>query len=197
MDPTNAKPWYQSSTIIGALVSLLCTAAGAFGVAIAPELQGELTNILIAAGGVVGAALTVYGRIKASRPIALRGGGTAAKVAVALLLLTSLTFGGPVACASYALSQAEASTPAQRLYAVHADYNTALAAAVAYAESPLADRDVVRVIERLADQAIGAIRAARAAMLAGEDARVAVAIAAANAAVAELAAYVTRQGAPA
>lgn len=55
------KPWWLSKTIIGALVTLIGTAVGmdADGM---QQLTGELVTL-------AGAALAVYGRIKANTPI--------------------------------------------------------------------------------------------------------------------------------
>lgn len=189
MNENEAKPWFQSRTIIGALVSLLCTAAGAIGYQVAPELQGEITGVLISAGAVAGAALSIYGRLKATRPISAAGKG-AATLAVAFLLLGGLAFGGPIACASAELAKAsQPATPAQRLYAIQADYNSALAAAVAYAESDAADPNIKAAIASADRAAYRAIGAAQSAVRSGDDATIAVAIAAAGAAVSELSRY--------
>lgn len=61
--PTD-KPWWLSKTIIGALVTLIGTSIGmdADGM---QQLTGELVTL-------AGAALAVYGRVKAVTPI--RGG---------------------------------------------------------------------------------------------------------------------------
>lgn len=183
------KAWYQSRTIIGALVQLLCVAAATVGISVAPELQGEITTWLLAAGGLVGGALTIYGRIKATKGI---GGGTAtvAKLAVALLLLGALSIGGPVACASYEASKAEKLSPAQTIFALQADYNTAAMVAVGYLESGYATPAAKAAIARLDQTAFSTIAGAANAVRSGDGLAIALSTAAARAAVAELLAYV-------
>lgn len=192
MTHTPSKPWWQSRTIIGAVVSMLAMIAGTAGVKIAPELQGEITTILLTLAGVVGSGLSIYGRIKADKPIAKPGAG-AAKVMLAAMLLGGLAFGGPVACASYTVATAEHVTDQQAVYAIQSDYNAALKAAAAYVESDKADPDKVAAIKRLDAVAYEALKEARIAARAGDGAAVPAAIGAARAAVSALAQYLTTQ----
>lgn len=62
--------WYQSRTVIGALVSIVCTVIQTAGVAVAPDVQGSITDIILQLGSVAGAAFAVYGRLKVTKPIA-------------------------------------------------------------------------------------------------------------------------------
>ncbi len=66
---TNAEPWYQSRVTWGAVLTGLASVASAFGIALAPEDREVLVGILAAAGSLFGAALTLYGRWRARRPI--------------------------------------------------------------------------------------------------------------------------------
>lgn len=63
------KPWYQSKAVIGGIVAVLASIAAAFGYAVSPESQGEITNLVVAIAGGVGGLLAVYGRIKAKDKI--------------------------------------------------------------------------------------------------------------------------------
>lgn len=119
------------------------------------------------------------------------GAGNAVRAVGLILLLGGLALGGPVACASYQAQQAEAASPARTLYAVQADYNAALAAAVGYAESDAADPDVVAGVARLDRLAWAALRDAQRAVRAGDGMAIAASMAIARAAVGELVAYVS------
>lgn len=189
MNPTDPKPWYQSRTIIGVIVTMLCTlVAPALHVTVAPEMQGELTDVLLAAGGVAGSVLAIYGRLKAARPIGKAGPG-ATNIAIAFLLLGGLAFGGPVACASYQLTKAEATTPQQKVFALQADYNTALIAVVGYVESDFATDDARKALARLDRITYAAIASAREAVRSGDQVATSVALATARAALTELTVY--------
>lgn len=65
MSETPVKPWWLSKTIIGAIATVVGQAIGldADGV---QQLTGELVTL-------AGAALAIYGRVKASAPVSLRG----------------------------------------------------------------------------------------------------------------------------
>ena len=66
---TNVKPWYQSKTIIGAVVTVLAMILTAFGYGIGAEDQAALVDYAVSLGGVVGGLLAIYGRLKASKDI--------------------------------------------------------------------------------------------------------------------------------
>ena len=67
---TESKPWYQSKTIIGALVAVAASIAGAtLDVNLGAETQSQVTDALLAIVGAVGGAIAVYGRIKADTKV--------------------------------------------------------------------------------------------------------------------------------
>lgn len=61
-----SKPWYQSKTIIGALVTGAAAVAATFGLEIGPEGQEQITTGLV---GIIGAVVVVIGRVKAKDKI--------------------------------------------------------------------------------------------------------------------------------
>jgi len=65
----DVKPWYQSKTIIGAVITVLALVAGVFGYGIGAEDQAALADYAVTLGGVVGGLLAIYGRVKASKDI--------------------------------------------------------------------------------------------------------------------------------
>lgn len=115
--------------------------------------------------------------------------GTTAKLAVAILLLGGLGLGGPIACANYELRNAEAASPAQRMFALQADYNTALYATLGYLESGYATSEAKRVIARMDQVAFQAVTGAADAVRSGDSLAIPVSTAAARAALDELIAY--------
>ena len=73
---TNAaatKPWYASKTVWGSLIGAASVIAGFFGVHTDPASQAMTVNGVTAAaagiGGAVSTALTLYGRLTATKPI--------------------------------------------------------------------------------------------------------------------------------
>lgn len=161
---TGSKNILTSRTIIGLIVAALATIVQRWGFEIAPEMRGELTELLTTILQAGGGVLAVYGRVKASKALHMRP-GAAAKMMVAALLLGGLALGGPVACASHTVTQAEDATPQQTVYSLQSDYAAALEMAVAYVESPDASPATVSRIKQLsaaAHEAVGAAREARA-----------------------------------
>lgn len=189
------KSWWQSKTIIGAVVSMVSTLLASFGVAIAPEMQTEIVTTFVAFGGVIGSGLSIYGRIKASHTITKAAGTDLRSIALALLLFGGLAFAGPVACASYAAYEAEDATPAQTVFALQSDYNAALATAAEFVRSPDTDPDVADTIRRLEVAAHSSLMAAQEAVRAGNSPTIPVAIAAARSAMSEFGDYLIRKGA--
>ena len=61
-----AKPWYQSRAIIGGLVAILASILGLWGIDLD---QAAATEIALNAAPLIGGALAVWGRVKATRPI--------------------------------------------------------------------------------------------------------------------------------
>lgn len=66
---TGVKPWYQSKTIIGAVITVLALVLTAFGYGIGAEDQAALADYAVSLGGIVGGLLAIYGRVKASKDI--------------------------------------------------------------------------------------------------------------------------------
>lgn len=121
MDP---KAWYQSKTILGAIVALLAGVAGIAGYTVSEVEQSSLLELLLSVGSAAGGLLAWYGRIKASRPIGpTPPGGTLQTFAMLCLLglvVSILTgcaamsgFTDPVHQAPTA-EQAAAETPAEK-----------------------------------------------------------------------------------
>lgn len=63
--PDAEKPWYESKTIIGAVVAVGSGLAAAFGIVLAPEDQSAIVDVVVALGASVGGLLAIYGRVKA------------------------------------------------------------------------------------------------------------------------------------
>jgi hypothetical protein len=70
----DAKPWYASKSVIGALVALGAVVAGFFGIKVDPVTQAWIVDQTMAlatsAGAVFGIAVAIYGRLVAKQPIA-------------------------------------------------------------------------------------------------------------------------------
>jgi hypothetical protein len=67
----DTKPFWQSRAIIGSAVTIAALIAGFYKIKID---VGNLTDIVVQIAGLLGAALAIYGRIKATQPIAFTGG---------------------------------------------------------------------------------------------------------------------------
>ena len=67
------KPWWQSKTIWGALITIIALILSLFGVQIDEQTKQVLINesvaLATAVAGIVGAVLSIYGRIKAKQRI--------------------------------------------------------------------------------------------------------------------------------
>ena len=67
------KSIFQSKTIIGSVVALLSIALSSFfGYEIAGADKAQLTEIIIATLGSAGAVTAIYGRVKATKQIAVK-----------------------------------------------------------------------------------------------------------------------------
>jgi hypothetical protein len=64
-----AKPWYQSKTILGAGVTVAASIGALMGIDISAADQSAITESLMAIAGGIGGAIAIYGRIKADTPI--------------------------------------------------------------------------------------------------------------------------------
>ena len=65
----DVKGMFQSKAIWGGIIAVLAGIAGLFGVQIDPSLQAEIATQAIAAVSVIGGALAIYGRLKATKSI--------------------------------------------------------------------------------------------------------------------------------
>ncbi len=86
----NAKPFYLSLTITGALVHLFITLAALFGVDLGDQADAIAKNIeqlTLAAGSLLATFSTIVGRIRASKQITL---GHAPASSTPLLLLAAI-----------------------------------------------------------------------------------------------------------
>jgi hypothetical protein len=78
--PTDSKWWGQSMTIWGAIITTLSTVLPVLGPALGidvtadlvREVGAEVVQTVQAVGGLVGTILTIYGRARASQPLAQR-----------------------------------------------------------------------------------------------------------------------------
>lgn len=68
MDDT--KTWYQSKTVWGGLIAIFASLMQVRGYQVPFHEQLGLTDALASAGSAVGGLLAIYGRLKASQPIA-------------------------------------------------------------------------------------------------------------------------------
>ena len=67
---TNQEPWYQSRVTVGNYIALASTVIGPMiGRTVSPEEQALLTAVVTGLGVVAGAALSLYGRWKAKKPL--------------------------------------------------------------------------------------------------------------------------------
>lgn len=69
LNQTNNEPWWQSRVTIGSLLAVLSGVLGIFGYALPDELRGQILEIIVAAGPVIGGAIAIYGRWIAKKPI--------------------------------------------------------------------------------------------------------------------------------
>lgn len=60
------KPWWQSRAIIGSLITAAASLAALAGYAL--DVQAT-TELVLGLAGLIGSALTWWGRVRASRPI--------------------------------------------------------------------------------------------------------------------------------
>lgn len=191
----DSKPWYLSRTIIGVLISLLSKGLVALGYNPTPDIEAELVNLVLLAIGFAGDALAVYGRVKATKGIGRADpdplGHRLRVLPVLLAIGLAAAMAGPLAaCATPA-----ADTPAQRVYALQADLNAALASVNAYVHSPdaAARPEVKQSLKSLAATAGAAALTAQDAVRRGDHPAVPAALGAARQALEELSRYLIAQ----
>lgn len=66
---TNNEPWWQSRVTLGAILTAVAGVVGIFGYAFPAEVQGKVIDAVIALAPLVGAAITLYGRWVAKKPL--------------------------------------------------------------------------------------------------------------------------------
>lgn len=66
---TNTEPWYQSRVTLGAILSGLTPVLALAGWQMTPETRDLVVAAIVGAAPLLGAALTLYGRWRATRPI--------------------------------------------------------------------------------------------------------------------------------
>ncbi len=67
------KPWWESKTIWGSIITVVAVTTGLFGIQIDPQTQAVLvdnvTALMSAGGAIMGAILGIYGRVKADKKV--------------------------------------------------------------------------------------------------------------------------------
>ena len=64
------KQWYQSTSILGSIVTVIALFASIFNYTIDVEAQDQIVSIIIAVFGLVGSVYAIVGRVKATKSIA-------------------------------------------------------------------------------------------------------------------------------
>jgi len=190
---TDTKPWWASRTIIGAVIAALAPLGAKLGYQIDASLQSSIVDLVVTLVTVGGSAVAVWGRVRATKTI---GKVSASVIAPALLILALLGWtgvaGGLSGCSTVAVVRSEASTPAQTVYALEADYASAAEGAAALIETGRLSAgavDALRAADRVAHDALVA---ARGAVKSGDSPAISAAVAALRTALTE---YITRYSA--
>jgi|APTNR8051073442_1049403.scaffolds.fasta_scaffold04346_5 hypothetical protein len=182
MTTTAAKPWYESRTLWGAIVTAIAMIVQASGIEVPDAEQQRLIDLLTHLGEGFGLVLVIWGRIAARKRLTVSGG---TGIALALALASMLG-----ACDPNRDQPVTAQSPAQQAYLVDEQYAQRVQPAIlAYVTSPSADPTVKARLQKL-DARVNAEldRMWRDVGSHGWDASVA-ASAAARAVLAELEAY--------
>ena len=69
MEDQNQKPWYNSLTLWGAIVTVFAALAGLFGIDIDADTQKQIIEYIILGASAIGGLMAAYGRIRASKII--------------------------------------------------------------------------------------------------------------------------------
>ena len=68
MPGTAEKPWWQSKTLLGAVVTIACAVASAVtGIEVAQEEQVQIADYGLEIAGAAGGLLAIYGRLTATK----------------------------------------------------------------------------------------------------------------------------------
>ena len=65
----NSKLWYQSTSILGSIVTVIALFASIFNYTIDTEVQAQIVSIIIASFGLLGSIYAIVGRVKATKVI--------------------------------------------------------------------------------------------------------------------------------
>lgn len=60
------KPWYQSKAVWGGIAAAIAGLLGLLGYTVAPEFVDSAASIGVAIASLVGGALAIFGRVKAT-----------------------------------------------------------------------------------------------------------------------------------
>ena len=71
----DTKPWWQSKTIWGVIVTFLTQILKPFGINLTDADSAELVNHLLNLVSFIAAIIAIYGRVRASKPIAPKDAG--------------------------------------------------------------------------------------------------------------------------
>lgn len=63
------KAWYESKAVWGGLITVAAAIAGAFGVSIGADMQGQIVDYVVLGASAIGGLAAIYGRIRASKVI--------------------------------------------------------------------------------------------------------------------------------
>jgi len=67
-----SKTWYRSKTVWGALIAVTASMLQVTGVDLTPDVQSDLADLAVVFAGIIGGALSIYGRIAADTAIRRR-----------------------------------------------------------------------------------------------------------------------------
>lgn len=68
----DAKVWYKSRTMIGSIVAVVALVINASGFNVDAALQSDIADTAVSIGGIIGAVTALYGRILATKVLAIR-----------------------------------------------------------------------------------------------------------------------------
>jgi hypothetical protein len=68
----DAKVWYKSRTMIGSIVAVVALVINASGFNVDAALQSTIADTAVDVGGIIGAVTALYGRILATKVLAVR-----------------------------------------------------------------------------------------------------------------------------